>query len=274
MTTIMSGFHAAHAIAGLIRIGAVDALSKGAPISLEDFPEIDRKLLRSFFRYLTTIGVVESRGEDWVATASGRELFTERSLGAFGIFYEAYGEVTSRIPDLLDGTATYGSDVQRDGAALGLHCGLLARRLTPLMASTLRAHHAKAALDIGCGDGSWLIEAAVHDPAFTGLGLDNSSGALGLAQQRADEAGVADRVHFALGDAFDPTTWPELDHIDAITTIGVLHEQFRDGQDAVLGTLSQFAEIMRREDIGTLLMIEPELRHDNLEFDAEFHLIH
>jgi ubiquinone/menaquinone biosynthesis C-methylase UbiE len=65
-------------------------------------------------------------------------------------------------------------------------------------------------LDVGCGTGNWLIEAAKTYPTMSRLeGGDVSSRMLEYARQQAAEAQVADRVKFHVMDALRRLEFPD-----------------------------------------------------------------
>lgn len=78
----------------------------------------------------------------------------------------------------------------------------------------------KIVLDYCCGVGGSAIKAA-HAGADLVIGIDISESSLKVAQQRAEDAGVADRVVFILGDA-ENTGLPE-NSVERIICSGVLH---------------------------------------------------
>src|SRR5687767_6624796 len=62
---------------------------------------------------------------------------------------------------------------------------------------------APAILDVGCGTGEITLRLAAAFPGATLVGVDLIEPHLALARERARAAGVADRVTFAQGDAFE-----------------------------------------------------------------------
>ncbi|UNS96928.1 class I SAM-dependent methyltransferase [Streptomyces tubbatahanensis] len=89
--------------------------------------------------------------------------------------------------------------------------GLLARALTPGDARVL---------DLGCGEAAWLLRALRQHPGVTATGVDISQPALERARQRAEQAGVAERLtlHRAEADAF---TAPHA--YDVVLSVGATH---------------------------------------------------
>jgi 2-polyprenyl-3-methyl-5-hydroxy-6-metoxy-1,4-benzoquinol methylase len=60
----------------------------------------------------------------------------------------------------------------------------------------------KSVLDIGCGPGHYSVELARRGAGEV-LGIDFAKGMIGLAEERARAAGVADRCKFELGDILE-----------------------------------------------------------------------
>ncbi len=63
-------------------------------------------------------------------------------------------------------------------------------------------------LDIGCGAGSWIIEAAQTYPAMTLVGIDISPRMVEYAQKIASSQSISDRVTFQIMDALRPLEFP------------------------------------------------------------------
>ena len=64
-------------------------------------------------------------------------------------------------------------------------------------------------LDVGCGTGCWLIEAAKTYPGMTKLvGIDISTRMVEYGRQLAEEQGVSDRVEFQVMDAIRTLGFP------------------------------------------------------------------
>jgi ubiquinone/menaquinone biosynthesis C-methylase UbiE len=68
----------------------------------------------------------------------------------------------------------------------------------------------KRVLDVGCGTGGWLIEAAKNYPTMSMLvGADVNKQLLGYAQAQAEVQQVSDRVHFQAMDALLTLEFPQ-----------------------------------------------------------------
>jgi SAM-dependent methyltransferase len=100
--------------------------------------------------------------------------------------------------------------------------------------------------DIGCGHGSSTILMAEAYPRSTFVGSDYHEGSIEVARQRADEAGVAERVRFETAFA---STHPGHGY-DLVTMFDCLH----DMGDPV-GAARQVREALNPD--GTWMIVEP-----------------
>lgn len=64
-------------------------------------------------------------------------------------------------------------------------------------------------LDVGCGTGGWIIEAARRYPHMSLVGIDISRRMIEYARAQAQEAQVADRVEFRVMDALQALEFPD-----------------------------------------------------------------
>jgi ubiquinone/menaquinone biosynthesis C-methylase UbiE len=70
----------------------------------------------------------------------------------------------------------------------------------------------QSVLDVGCGTGDWLIEAAKSYPTMSRLvGVDISERMIKYAREQAEVQGVSDRVSFSVKDVLRPRDFPPLD---------------------------------------------------------------
>lgn len=275
MPDLLSAMHLCHALLALSESGILERLRKGIH-RIDDglLDETNRPLAQNFLQYLTLRGVLTEWGGSYALTRRGELLTAEVPLARLGFYLEAYGPVVRETTGLVTGSVRYGRDVRRHGGALSRHCAtVFTRYYTSIIVEAMQSRTVRRPLDLGCGAGQLLIDACLRDPGMHGIGLDISPDAIAVAEELAREAGVADRVSFVVADAFDSSTWPEICFsADALYSVGVLHEKFRDGEDAVVRILGQLATSLG--DNTTLLIGEPVLRYDDRENDSDFYLVH
>lgn len=75
-------------------------------------------------------------------------------------------------------------------------------------------------LDLGCGQGEWLLRTLAQHPGATAEGVDTSAEALRRARERAEAAGVADRLTLHRTDAAEFA--PE-HPFDLVLSVGATH---------------------------------------------------
>ncbi|CAA9335673.1 MAG: hypothetical protein AVDCRST_MAG68-3348 [uncultured Gemmatimonadetes bacterium] len=271
---MMAGYNLALALSMVGQTGMAEKLLAGEGCSRARLLEgLDPAMGKGLLEYLAIRGVVALRGDTVLPTERGRALLGEVPMALLGYYHEAYSPVLRQGASLLDGTLRYGTDVERDGEALGRHCEVLFRSFGgSVVMQMLDSMNARCVLDLGCGSGGLLIDACLRDPELRAIGLDISPEVIRYGRQRVAAAGLSDRIQLVVGDAFAPETWPpECADADAILIVGTLHEHFRCGEQAVIDVLDRYAGFLEASG-GGVILAEPELHRDTA--DADFFLIH
>jgi SAM-dependent methyltransferase len=184
--------------------------------------------------------------------------FTDESSPAFlpGFFQIAVGTVedSARIPELARSGAGYGWHEHNANVHEGTerffrpsyNAHLVAEWLPALDGVVAKLESGARVADVGCGYGASTIIMAQAFPRATFLGSDYHAGSIAKARERAEAAGVSDRVHFEVAgaDAFSGNGY------DLVTTFDALH----DMGDPVGAARHARASIA--ED-GTWMVVEP-----------------
>ncbi len=161
----------------------------------------------------------------------------QREGGGTLASYWAYAKAASPAELGADKVAEY-------SALMAASNGMVADQV--LGAYSVRQH--RRLLDVGGGEGAFLIAAAARAPALQ-LMLFDLPAVVDLARERLRQAGVLDRATLAGGDFFrDP--WPA--GADLISLVRVLH----DHDDAAAMALLRAARVAIQPG-GTLLIAEP-----------------
>jgi SAM-dependent methyltransferase len=276
MPSMIGSYHLCHTLFAMQKTGMAALLRMHKSIPIADLlAGLDARLGELVLRYLCLRGVVSVQGGAAALTPLGRTLLDEVSMAQLGFYVEAYGPVTGKLSDLLQG-AEYGRFVSRDAAALGRHCATIWRHFhVAVVTGMLKCLSAMRILDLGCGAGRLILDICASSPHIEGVGLDISREAVDLAEKTAKVEALEGRAKFLIGDAFKPASWPiECQNVDAIIALGVLHEHFRMGEQQVVSILNTYAELMERHDIKALILGEPELHYDNEQNDSDFYLAH
>ncbi|MFG1819388.1 methyltransferase domain-containing protein [Kribbella sp. NPDC049174] len=170
-----------------------------------------------------------------------------------------------RLPDLADAFRTGGAPPplawEPEGRAewnRPLFMNLLAKDWLPAIPEIdgrLRADPPARLADVACGTGWAAIAIAQSYPRVSVDGFDLDEDAVAAARDHAEEAGLADRVNFAVADAAALSKTPGY---DLVTIIEALHDMSRP-VEALRGVRQMLAEG------GTVLVVD-ELVED--EFTA------
>lgn len=231
-----------------------------------------RRHALGLMRFLATQGFFrEQAGEGFYATPLGRAAFSRGSIGHLRWFLGGYGEVMSKAGGLLRGEIKYHQDITRNATYTGVGSseGTSAFFDEAPYSVFARSGH-KVIGDLGCGGGSFLIEFARRHPEHRGIGVDIAADAIEVANRAAADAGVADRVSFVTGDAFDLSKVAEqCADVEVFYSFAVEHELLRDGEQAVLSHIDRMAELFPGK---RYLLGEPCI--DMVKQDGTFYWIH
>ena len=78
----------------------------------------------------------------------------------------------------------------------------------------------RSVLDLGCGDGTWLLRALGHDRHLRAVGVDVSGVGFDRVRARAEQAGLAAGLELHQADARD---WTSPEAFDVVMSIGATH---------------------------------------------------
>jgi SAM-dependent methyltransferase len=184
--------------------------------------------------------------------------FTDESSPAYlpGFFQLAVGTLgdSNKIPELARSGAGYGwhehnTDVHEGCERFfrpSYNAHLVAEWLPALDGVTAKLERGARVADVGCGYGASTIIMGQAFPQSTFFGFDYHPDSIAEARDRAEAAGVSDRVHFevAAADAFSGSDY------ELVTTFDALHDM-GDPVGAARHVRASLAED------GTWMVVEP-----------------
>lgn len=137
-------------------------------------------------------------------------------------------------PDLAFEVASFGATF--GGSALDHGSRLLLKHLPDVVPGATRI------VDLGSGNGSLAVQAALTRPGAQVIATDQSWGAVHATRATAERAGVADRVRVVRGDGVEhvPDGWADMIllnppfHSGSIVTEEVAHRLIRDASRALV----------------------------------------
>lgn len=283
------GYYTTQVMIALIEVGLINALATQQRVDLRAFAEqhsLDLRTLQSLCDYLYAQKILNRQEQEHWLDADGVTL-VESMAGAFDLVH-AYRDLFDNLAPIARGEKRYGVDIQRDAALVARGSGGVGRRFAfPIMAAELARRGLTEVLDLGCGDGGFLISLCSSSPQICARGIDIAPEAIAQGKQRVAEAGLADRVQLFVGDIFDaPVLSHQAGEVQVATSVYVMHE-FQDQivtvlqrlREALPGVALLFCEVIRhtpeqlREKPGGVLEIQlfHELSNQRLFTREEWH---
>jgi len=233
----LRGFYATRAIIALLDVGLFDELEERKTVHLAEFAareNLDFKVLQTLCDYLYELRILKCEGESYALDSDG-ELISESMKGVYYIT-QAYEDAVHNLELLLRKEKTYGLDIQRRAELVAKGSNWTGQLLAfPMVYEEIRRNDFHCILDLGCGDGAFLIGLCQRNPDVYGYGLDIAPEAIALGKRHLEDEDLQDRVQLFVGDIFDiGAIAGQLPAVDAATAVYVLHE-FQDRIIEVLG---------------------------------------
>jgi len=226
----LQGYYATIILLQLRRIGLLNKLVKpNTPENLALELGVDRVMLRGLldFLVLTTNVVRQTRqGAYQLHDLSYAELSfqLEKFAGAYGPATEAIGQ-TLPHPDKCANHV--------DRRALATAFSEVGSFRNSFVADLISASGVRCLLDLGCGPASLLVDLALKNPAFYGIGIDASAFMCRQANHAARAAGVTRQIEIRHADARNLKQWlspPLRNRVDGLHGSSFLNEFFGSGE--------------------------------------------
>lgn len=208
---------------------------------------LDHDRLRGFLLYLANEDIVTVRGDSVALTRRARSLAEFRAW--YTLMIGGYSTTLEQLGRALEEGAPW---CTRDGRNVGLgSCEVSRYDGMPMTAGLLAGAgvEPRQVLDLGCGNGLYLVEMCRQMPGITAWGAEPDAGGFTEARALIETAGLDQRVRLAnttaTGFLSDP---PAGCDPDLIVFGYVLHEILaQDGEDAVVellrSTITRFPRI-------------------------------
>ncbi len=243
---ILSGFYTTRTMQALFNVGFFDEIQEKGTVNVAAFAatkKLDARILQSLCDSLFALGILNKEGLDYLLGPEGR-LLTEVARGWFDGAY-GYEEVFHNLEALLKGEKEYGKNLKRRSEWVAKGSGEVEKWIYfPLAVDMLSRCGSKKVLDLGCGEGTFLRYLCQRSNEVTGYGLDIAPEAIALGEERAKQAGLADKIQFTVADISKVTKAPaSLKGIDAAVTFFVLHEILFSGPEVVIQLLRSFRDL-------------------------------
>jgi SAM-dependent methyltransferase len=237
------GHYTTRAIMALFEVGLLDALRAGGAVDLDDFAAaqgLDAEVLRFLCDYLYELRLLRRVGRRYTLDHQG-VLLVETLRGSFDIV-GAYDGVFSNLVPLLRREKIYGREVWRTPSLVASGSGEVGGLLAfPLVYDLIRRGSYTNVLDLGCGDGTFLIDICQRDATLHGYGVDLSPEAIAIGTRRIARGPLKHRIELLVADicALEPVR-DQIARLDVATCIYVLHELLYRSETTALKLLGSF----------------------------------
>jgi hypothetical protein len=175
------------------------------------------------FHALPSVRIVERRDGAVFTDVNFAEVY--RTKAFYHWLSRGCAELFADMPNVLRNDNRVGQFYRRDSAAIAIACrDINTNFFDPVFLNVLRSLKFDKIADLGCGSAERMVKALKQVPHATGLGIDIADGALRVAQESVDAAGVAERVSFAKADATALEPRPEFADVDLLTSFLMGHD--------------------------------------------------
>lgn len=203
------GFVLAQALYHFMDIGIHEVISSSTDLTVLDLARnlnLDEERLRGFLQYLANEGFVRLTESDGVSlTLTGREIADFRPW--YKLLVGGYAQTFQQLSLTLQANGPY---AKRDSSSVGVgSCGISQHDALPMTRQLLKriTGQWRTVVDLGCGDGSYLVDLCRSMPGVRGIGFDPEQASIEAALRAAINYGIADRVEVRVGEA---TALPDL----------------------------------------------------------------
>jgi 2-ketoarginine methyltransferase len=194
-------FVLAQALYHFMNMGIHEAMAGATNLTVRDLSQrlaLDEDRLRGLLQYLANEGFVRMTADDNVClTPTGVAISDLRPW--YTLLVGGYAETFLQLSTVLKINGPYAgrnsSEVGRGSCGVSQHDALpMTRRLLERIAGRWNT-----VVDLGCGDGSYLLDLCRSLPDIHGVGLDPDPNSVASALRAAIEYGIAERVDVRVG---------------------------------------------------------------------------
>lgn len=273
MASLMRGHFAVPIVSCLADLGILDRM-RGGSFCIADFPAIHRPFfLRTIFHYLVSLGLLQTLDDErFQITVLGTKALSRE--GAF-LILQSYRDYFDQLPRLLAGEVAPAVNRRLNVAGSG---SLHRRKFFPSALELIQGETWDCAVDVGCGDGTFLSCLLREHPKTLVIAIDQSVIAIEETTRRL----AGQTVRSVVADGCKIQDWvtaiPTGLKKCLVTLWFVIHEFSRGETDLVvdyfqrLSTLLPDAEVLLGEIVALPSSLLATHRHHSIM--PEFLLFH
>ncbi len=208
--------------------------------------KVDSTIIQVLLEYLTGCGIFSFEGANFKMTEKGQRYMNVYTRGVLTMYLGGYNSIFFNMTKILSGEMKLDQkalDRSTKHAAMGTAMATCTFTI-PKVFEVMKSFGSKALLDLGCGSGDFLISYLRLHPDAYGWGVDMSPEALAEAEKNAKKFGVEKRLKLYVAEVGAkplPIPKEELAKIDFVTSMYMLHEFGRNGDEATISVLKALA---------------------------------
>ena len=199
------GFVLAQALYHFMGTGLQASLSTSSSTTISALSRVrglNDERVRGLLQYLANEGFVEFvDGDRVILTGRGEEIADFQPW--YTLLVGGYAQTFIQLSEVLKAGAPYAT---RDATRVGIgSCGISQYDALPMTRRLLAKipRRPGTVIDLGCGDGGYLLDLCRSLPDIRGIGLEPNHESVGAANEAAVRLGVSDRVEARVGSATD-----------------------------------------------------------------------
>jgi 2-ketoarginine methyltransferase len=237
-------FVLAQALYHFMDIGIQESIKSSQPVSVSMLAtqlNLHENRLRGLLQYLANEGYVVLENNIVHLTIKGKEISDFQPW--YKLLIGGYAGTFQQISLVLKSEGPYAN---RDSANVGVgSCGISQYDALPMTRQLLEKIpiHVETVVDLGCGDGSYLVDLCKLIPNIRGIGLDLDQNSINIAKKAAFQNGIANRVNIEVGSAIELPDFSEETKPLCFITAFVLQEVLeQSGRSSIIDMLTSVFE--------------------------------
>ncbi|WP_404308256.1 methyltransferase domain-containing protein [Neorhodopirellula lusitana] len=271
---LLRGMYAGPSVVQLAELGVLDRLCEGSAAACEFSGIENTQCLASLLRYLVSIELLEERDERFSVTDLGRSVF--QRAGSFQIFY-SYEPIIKSLDALLQ-NPTLQPVVNRERNIAGSG-SLHLKKFFPAALEMCDDFEYTSAIDLGCGDGTFL-DALIRRKGMSSVRcLDLAPEAVAAATSRLESLHPSCAITGVVANAGNVSAWKCKVGMPDVASLWFVVHEFCDGSaDSVINFFKALRDAFPTTDIlvGEIVSHAPSALADSRANSAlpEFLLFH
>lgn len=220
---------------------------------------LDQPKLEALLKFLRNEGMLSQTGDCFQLTSAGRDIGRFRAW--YTMFIGGYGQTFLQVGEKLHAHSGW---AQRNAMQVGMgSCGISHYDAIPLTRSLMARvpDGCHRLLDLGCGNGLYLVEFCKANPEIEAWGVEPDQGGYEQALRLVQQHGLEDRIRLSCSSALDFLRSDFRYEPDFVVLGFVLHEILAQaGEDGVIDLLRS---LTTRFPALHLIVIEVDNQIDN-----------